>query len=144
LTDASFKPPAWITGAGGLIGNWFVQTAPAHAPCWQVRRLFKDEFRSPIAAAETARAVWQFIAAAATGTYHAAGSERLSRWRNGELLAARCPKLHPKIEPASLTEYRGASRPPDTSRNCAKAEKLLGTPLPRFSEWLAAHPTEPL
>lgn len=105
-------------------------------------RLFKDEYRSPIAAVETARAVWQLIAAGATGIYHVAGSERLSRWRIGELLAARWPELHPKIEPASLKEYQGAPRPPDTSLNCAKTEGLLGACLPGFSDWLAAHPDE--
>jgi dTDP-4-dehydrorhamnose reductase len=102
--------------------------------------LFTDEFRSPIAAVETAQTVWKLIAAGANGPCHVAGSERLSRWRIGELLATRWPRLHPKIEPASLHEYRGAPRPPDTSLNCAKADKLLGAPLPRFSEWLAAQP----
>src|SRR5438477_7082081 len=27
---------AWITGAGGLIGNYLVQTAPTFAPAWRV------------------------------------------------------------------------------------------------------------
>jgi dTDP-4-dehydrorhamnose reductase len=106
-------------------------------------RLFTDEFRSPIAAGETARAVWKLIGTRATGTCHVAGSERLSRWQIGELLAARWPQLNPRIEPASVKEYRGAPRPPDTSLNCAKAERLLGTPLPHFTEWLAAHLDDP-
>lgn len=109
---------------------------------WQqgrIVRLFTDEFRSPIAATETARCVWELLAAGATGLFHLAGGERLSRWRIGELLAARWPQLNPRLEPASLREYHGAPRPPDTSLNCAKAEHLLGTPLPRFGDWLAAH-----
>lgn len=106
-------------------------------------RLFTDEFRSPIAAEETARAVWGLVSKGATGIYHVAGGERLSRWRIGELLAARWPQLHPRIQAASLQEYQGAPRPPDTSLNCSKAEQALGTPLPRFSDWLAAHPNEP-
>ncbi len=110
---------------------------------WQAGRtlrLFTDEFRSPIAAVETACAVWQLIAAGATGTYHVAGSERLSRWRIGELLAARWPQLNPKNEAASLGEYQGAPRPPDTSLNCQKAERVLRAPLPGFTHWLATHP----
>jgi dTDP-4-dehydrorhamnose reductase len=103
-------------------------------------RLFTDEYRSPIAAMETARAVWRLIAAGATGTFHVAGGERLSRYRIGELVAARWPDLKPRIEPASLKEFCGAPRPPDTSLNCAKAGQLLNSPLPRFSEWLAAQP----
>ena len=31
--------PAWITGAGGLIGNYLVQTAPQFAPEWSVQGL---------------------------------------------------------------------------------------------------------
>lgn len=108
----------------------------------RVPRLFTDEFRSPIAAVETARAVWKLIAAGARGVFHVAGTERLSRWQLGQLLAARWPHLNPRIEAASLREYQGAPRPPDTSLDCAKAEAVLGWRLPRFSEWLAAQPPE--
>ena len=33
---------AWITGAGGLIGNYLVQTAPKFAPQWRLRALMRD------------------------------------------------------------------------------------------------------
>ena len=105
-------------------------------------RLFTDEFRTPIAAAVTARAVWELAARNATGLYHVAGSEKLSRWQIGELLAARWPQLHPKIERATLEEYQGAPRPPDCSLNCTKVQKLLSFPLPSLREWLAANPDE--
>jgi dTDP-4-dehydrorhamnose reductase len=105
-------------------------------------RLYTDEFRSPMAAVETARAVWELAARNQPGLYHVAGSERLSRWDIGQLLARRWPQLHPKLEPASLKEYRGAPRSPDTSLNCAKAQRLLSFPLPGLTEWLAAHPRE--
>lgn len=108
----------------------------------QTVRLFTDEFRCPIAAVETARAVWELVRAGCTGTFHVAGAERLSRWRIGQLLAARWPQLNPRIEAASLREYTGAPRPPDTSLNCAKAEAMLGRPMPRFSDWLAARPDD--
>jgi dTDP-4-dehydrorhamnose reductase len=48
------------------------------------------------------------------------------------------------MQPGSLKDYRGAPRSPDTSLNCAKIQKLLSFPLPAFTEWLAAHPKEPL
>src|SRR5271154_5486557 len=38
------KPPAWITGANGLIGNYLIQTAPRFAPRWRVRALTRDQF----------------------------------------------------------------------------------------------------
>ncbi|MBC8002971.1 MAG: SDR family oxidoreductase, partial [Opitutaceae bacterium] len=41
--------------------------------------LFVDEFRNPIAASVTARAVWELLYLNRPGLYHLAGSERLSR-----------------------------------------------------------------
>jgi dTDP-4-dehydrorhamnose reductase len=35
---------AWVTGANGLIGNYFVQTAAQYAPQWRVRGLTRDQF----------------------------------------------------------------------------------------------------
>jgi len=105
-------------------------------------KLFEDEFRSPIASVETARAVWELIKRGATGVFHVAGAERLSRLQIGELLAARWALLNPQISRKSLKSYSGPPRPPDTSLNCAKAQKLLSFPLPRFSDWLAVHPNE--
>jgi dTDP-4-dehydrorhamnose reductase len=40
LTD----PLAWITGANGLIGNYFVRTALHFAPRWRVRALARSDF----------------------------------------------------------------------------------------------------
>ncbi|MBE0543912.1 MAG: NAD(P)-dependent oxidoreductase [Verrucomicrobia bacterium] len=39
----SSKPLAWITGAGGLIGNNLVQTAPQFAPAWSVKGLTREQ-----------------------------------------------------------------------------------------------------
>lgn len=108
----------------------------------QTLRLFTDEFRSPIPAAVTARAIWELAGQGATGLYHIAGRERLSRWEIGRLLAARWPHLAPVIEATSLKEYQGAPRAPDTSLNCAKAQALLSFRLPGLTEWLSAHPEE--
>lgn len=108
----------------------------------QTLRLFTDEFRSPIAAPVTARAVWEIVARNQPGLFHLAGSERLSRWQIGQLLARRWPQLEPRFDAASLKEYSGAPRPPDTSLNCAKVQKLLSFPLPGLSEWLATHEGE--
>jgi dTDP-4-dehydrorhamnose reductase len=108
----------------------------------QTVRLFTDEFRSPIPAQVTARAIWELASLNQPGLYHVAGGERLSRWQIGQLVAARWPQLNPRIEPASLKEYAGAPRAPDTSLNCAKAQKLLAFPLPGLTDWLSAHPDE--
>lgn len=105
--------------------------------------LFTDEFRCPIPAVVTARAIWQLVGQNQRGLYHLAGSERLSRWQIGQLLAARWPQLHPRIEAGSAADYTGAPRSPDTSLNCAKIHQFLSFRLPGLSEWLAANPDEP-
>lgn len=108
----------------------------------QTLSLFTDEFRSPISAEVTARAIWELVAQNATGVYHVAGSEKLSRWQIGRLLAARWPQLQPRFEAASLKDHAGAPRAPDTSLNCAKAQARLSFRLPGLTEWLSSHPDE--
>ncbi len=110
----------------------------------QTLRLFTDEFRCPIPAAVTARAIWDLVRGAHQGLYHVSGAERLSRWEIGRLLAARWPHVNPKLEPGSIRNFEGLPRQPDLSLNCAKAEKVLTFSLPRFTDWLTAHPEEPL
>jgi dTDP-4-dehydrorhamnose reductase len=105
-------------------------------------RLFHDEYRSPISAAVTARAVWEMAARPAGGIWHLAGAERLSRVEIGRLLAARHPELNARLESGSLREYQGAPRPADTSLNCAKLQARLSFPLPGLTEWLRQTPAD--
>jgi dTDP-4-dehydrorhamnose reductase len=109
----------------------------------RVLKLFTDEFRSPIPADITARALWQLLSRNQPGLYHLGGSERLSRCAIGQLVATRCAELNPQIEPSSLKDYQGAPRPPDTSLNCAKIQKLLSASVPGLSAWLKSNPHEP-
>ena len=105
--------------------------------------LFTDEFRCPIPADETARAIWELAALDRSGIFHVAGSERLSRFQIGQLIASRWPQLNPRIEPESLAQYNGPPRSPNPSLDCSKAQQLLSFPLPALSEWLARHPDTP-
>lgn len=107
-------------------------------------RFFTDEFRCPIPAVVAAQVVWELVQRGATGLYHVAGSERLSRYHIGQLLAARWPHLHPKFVPISVRDFPGGPRPPDVSMNCAKVQALLSFQLPAFSQWLREHPDAPL
>ncbi|HEY3853863.1 MAG TPA: SDR family oxidoreductase [Verrucomicrobiae bacterium] len=104
--------------------------------------LFFDEFRSPIPASVTARAIWELVAKGLGGIYHLAGAERLSRAQIGQLAASRHPELNPKIHECSLKEYKGAPRSADASLNCAKLQKILSFPLPGLTQWLLDHPEE--
>src|SRR5690348_5716567 len=42
LTKSNQKPSTWITGAGGLVGNYFVQTAREFAPHWEASGLTRS------------------------------------------------------------------------------------------------------
>jgi dTDP-4-dehydrorhamnose reductase len=102
--------------------------------------LFVDEFRSPMAAAVTARAVWELAAANQPGLYHLAGSERLSRYDIGQLLAASDPQLHARIERGSIHDYTNMRRSPDCSLDGSNVQRFLSFPLPKFSDWLRENP----
>jgi dTDP-4-dehydrorhamnose reductase len=106
-------------------------------------KMFTDEFRSPIPAVETARAVWELTGRNCAGIYHVAGAERLSRWQIGQLLLPRWPEIKTGIEPGLAKDFPGPPRAPDTSLNISKAQSILSAPLPGLGKWLAANPNEP-
>ena len=89
----------------------------------QGMKLFTDEFRSPIPAIETARAVWELTGKNCAGIYHVAGAERLSRWQIGQLLLSRWPEIKTPIESGSAKDCPGPPRALDTSLNIAKVQK---------------------
>ncbi len=104
--------------------------------------LFTDEFRCPIPAVETARAVWELANKSCAGLFQVAGAEKLSRWQIGQLLVKRRPELASKIKPGSARDFPGPPRALDTSLDITRVQKILSTPLPGLSEWLAANPDE--
>ena len=104
--------------------------------------LFTDEFRCPIPAVETARAVWELATKNCTGLYHVAGAEKLSRFQIGELLVKRWPDVTTTIKAGLAKDFQGPPRALDTSLNISKVQKVLSRPLPGFSEWLSANPHE--
>jgi dTDP-4-dehydrorhamnose reductase len=106
-------------------------------------KLFTDEFRSPIPAIETARAVWDLVEKNRAEVFHVAGAEKLSRWQIGQLLVKRWPEIKVKIEPALAKDFAGSPRALDVSLDISKVQKILSEPLPNLTEWLAANPNEP-
>ena len=108
----------------------------------QGMKLFTDEFRCPIPAVETARAVWELALKRAAGIYHVAGAKKLSRYDIGRLLAARWPDVTTAIEAGLAKEFPGPPRVLDASLNISKVQSVLSAPLPGFDEWLAANPGE--
>ena len=105
--------------------------------------LFTDEFRCPIPAVETARAVWELVEKNCAGIYHVAGAEKLSRLQIGQLLVKRWPEIKAEIKSGSAKDFPGPPRALDVSLDISKVQKILSTPLPGLAEWLAANPNEP-
>lgn len=106
-------------------------------------KLFTDEFRSPIFAGETVRAIWELANKNCAGIFHVAGAEKLSRWQIGQLLVQHWPEIKTKIEPGSAKDFPGPTRAPDTSLDISKVQNILSKPLPGLTEWLATNPNEP-
>lgn len=107
---------------------------------WKAGRtteLFEDEYRCPIPVEATARAVWELLLHGATGLFHLAGAERLSRWEIGGLIAAHCLECQPLIERGTLRNYAGPPRSPDTSLDSSKVQAFLSFALPGLRDWLA-------
>ncbi|NBV22957.1 MAG: SDR family oxidoreductase [Proteobacteria bacterium] len=104
--------------------------------------VFTDEYRCPTAARITARATWELLQQRATGLFHLCGADRLSRWQIANLLLPYWPGLPGRILPDTVKSYQGPPRPPDSSMNCAKVQRLLSFRLPGLAEALAAHPGE--
>jgi dTDP-4-dehydrorhamnose reductase len=105
--------------------------------------LFTDEFRSPIPAVETARAVWDLVGKNCAGIFHVAGAEKLSCWQIGQLLVKRWPEVKMGIKPGSAKNFPGPPRALDVTLDILKVQKVLSAPLPGLSEWLAQNPDEP-
>ena len=131
---------AGVSPSGGRAFNEQLRRALQSAR--QGMKLFTDEFRCPVPAAETARAVWELAGKNCAGLYHVAGAEKLSRWQIGELLVKRWPEVTAKIESGPARGFSGPARALDTSLDISKVQKVLSAPLPGLGGWLAANPGE--
>jgi dTDP-4-dehydrorhamnose reductase len=111
-------------------------------------RLYIDEFRSPVAAAELARCLSLLAQRAGPGLYHLAGPERMSRYGLGRLICQGLGWPLESLVPARLAEEEpDPPRPADVSLDLAKAGQVLGRemvrPLKETLAYSAAHPFEP-
>jgi dTDP-4-dehydrorhamnose reductase len=109
----------------------------------QGMKLFTDEFRCPLFAGETARAVWELADKNCAGIYHVAGAERLSRFQIGQLLLRRWPDVKAELEAGLTKDFPGPPRALDTSLDISKTQKVLSRPILGLGEWLKENPAEP-
>ena len=159
---------AWVTGATGLIGGYIVRAAPQLAPEWRATGLTRAELDlldigAVRAAFRGQRPQLVIHCAALSKSPECEAQPDLARRLNVEVtallaeLAAAVPFLFLSTDLVfdgskgnygegdavnPLRDWQGAPRPPDTSLDCARAQAILSFPLPRLSDWLAAHPDE--
>ena len=109
-------------------------------------RLYVDEFRSPVAAAELARALTLLAQRAGPGLFHLAGTERMSRWDLGRVICQSLGWPLTTLVPARLAEEElDPPRPADVSLDLTRAGKILGQEMVRpLGETLAASAGYPL
>lgn len=97
-------------------------------------RMFSDVFFTPIALGHLCPLLVEMAERKAQGIYHLAGSERLSKFEFGRLLARTFGYLESMIEIGGIaTANLTAPRPQDMSLDCGKAAAFLGRPLPGAS-----------
>jgi dTDP-4-dehydrorhamnose reductase len=109
----------------------------------QGMKLFTDEFRCPLFAGETARAVWELADKNCAGIFHVAGAEKLSRFEIGQLLIRRWLDVKTELESGLTKDFPGPPRALDTSLDVSKVQKVLSRPILGLGEWLKKNPTEP-
>jgi dTDP-4-dehydrorhamnose reductase len=103
-------------------------------------RLFTDEWRTPLDAADAARALVELVDAEFAGILHVAGPVRMTRYELGlrALRAAGRTDAEALIE-ATNRAGEHASRPADVSLDASRARAQMRTPLPEpFARFASA------
>ncbi len=96
-------------------------------------RLFTDEYRTPIALADAARAIIALAESDQTGVIHVAGPQRLSRYQMGEAFAAALEVEKPNLVATSRLDI-------DTAEPRAEDLSLESGPFNRLFPHLAPRP----
>lgn len=101
-------------------------------------RMFTDVFFTPILINDLGEIILELIAAGASGLYHIAGRERLSKYDFAMRVADVFDIPDPRIQPISVEEMSlRAVRPKDMSLGTDKVARFLGREMPMVSEGLA-------
>lgn len=87
-------------------------------------RLFTDEYRSPVGVDDVVRAIAALVECPFRGILHL-GGPRLSRWDLGHPILER-HRLADRAREASIRDYDGPPRAPDTSFDSTRAQEVLG------------------
>jgi dTDP-4-dehydrorhamnose reductase len=99
--------------------------------------LFTDEIRCPVHVADLAAALLELAASEAAGIHNVAGTDALSRYEIGCLIARR-DGLDESLLPAGLHASAGPPRPLELRLDCRQTQALLRTRLRGAREFLAS------
>jgi dTDP-4-dehydrorhamnose reductase len=108
----------------------------------QSARLFTDEYRCPVFVEDLAAAVLELTQTDYRGVLNIAGSQPLSRYEFGRLLAAHYGRDPERIA-SGLSTDSGMLRPRNCILSIEQARRILQTPLRGLQDVLAAHPAQP-
>jgi dTDP-4-dehydrorhamnose reductase len=132
---------AWVYGRHGTN---FLTTMLRLAETQDVVRVVADQYGSPTAGADLARALLDIAARRATapneasGVYHLAGTGETSWHGLAEAIFAgwaRRGHRVPRVEPIPMAEWPSpAQRPPYSALDCRKVECVFGIRLPSWEE----------
>ncbi len=100
--------------------------------------MFTDVFFTPILINDLGEIILELVADTASGLYHVAGQERLSKYDFASRIAEVFSIPDPRIQPISVEEMSlRAVRPKDMSLRTDKVARFLGRQMPMVSEGLA-------
>jgi len=136
---AALDPAAWIVRTSLIIGDEPYKHVGMVLDMLAGRNggaLFTDEIRCPIHVADLASALLELAAMDGGGVLNSAGSEAISRYQLGVLIAKQYGH-DPALLRASTTAASGLRRPTDVRLDIRRAQALLRTRLRGASEFLA-------
>jgi dTDP-4-dehydrorhamnose reductase len=125
-----------IIGGGDSQHEKFVHALASGAPSGA---LYTDDVRCPVHVIDLATALLELAAAPHAGVCHVAGSDAISRYELGRLIAAR-DGLDQAALPAGLRAATGSPGPLDVRLDCTKTQALLATRLRGAREFLTPTP----
>lgn len=135
----AMTPAAVIVRTSLIIGNGASQHEKrAHELASGSRNgvLFTDDIRCPVHVSDLASGVLELALSSHIGVHHLAGSDAISRYDLGVLIARR-DGLDPSRLPAGLRAETGASGPVDVRLDCTRSQAKLTTRLRGAREFLA-------
>lgn len=125
-------PDAAVVRLALVVGRGHGPRATAsESIAWALRagrrlRLFTDEYRTPVDPESIAQGIAHLLRGTASGRFHLAGAERISRFELGRRVAALLGLSPDAIEAARQADHPGRRRPPDLSLDISRARSLLG------------------